>query len=85
MSNKEIENEILNKHNLLTRQKLADELGITIGQVKGKIERLGLMGEKRGAKVKPFMDKKVQLSVSVKRKYFKEFQDKVKELARQYA
>jgi len=84
MSNKEIENEILTKHNKLTRQALANELGLTIGQVKGRIERLGLMGDKPGAKKKPFMEQKVTFSTTIKRKHFADFERKVKEIILNY-
>jgi len=84
MCNNEITTYIEANHENKTRQKLADELGLTIGQVKGKIERMGLMGNKRGAKKKPFMERKVQFSVSVKRKYLKEVQDKTYELIKNY-
>jgi len=85
MSNNEIENQILTKHNKLTRQALADELGISLMQVRYRIEKMGLMSDKPGARKKPFMEQKVRFPISIKRKYFSDFQAKVKELARQYA
>jgi len=84
MSSNEITSYIEVNHQNKTRQALANELGLTIGQVKGRIERLGLMGDKPGAKKKPFMEQKVTFSTTIKRKHFADFERKVKEIIHNY-